>query len=1360
MRIILSALFILGQVCYGLAQTINQGSVISRQQPLTFYLLDIENGLSNNFINDIQQDSLGFLWVATTDGLNRYDGEEFEVFRKSNLNPYSGPAANYIEQIAIAQDQQVLLATSNGLSSYLPKSDSFIHNQERQESSQNSISSILIVPDGKRIIAKYEGEVLILKGDTLLQKYSHSSRDENSLSSTRISALAIQGDSILWVGHFDNGLDKISLKDNSISSFTEKDPGFPKNINSLFADPKGNLWVGTNEGVRIITSHMDTLKINQGDQPNLGLSDGNVLCFEIGPSGNLWIGTRNGGVNILDSEKFLKDQSLQLKWYLPSQDGTSVYNRTVSSLKRSKEGFMWIGTSTGLNFVNPAGDPVQLIQRNLSQDRTISHERIGSMALGSNGRIWIGTDGGGLDLLGPNSEIIRHYSHNPEDATSLSNNYIISLLEDSKQRVWVGTYQGGLNLLDPRSGKNKHYLRESQEKGNDVRVIYEGKNGQIWIGTNRGGLYRYHPPIDDFDYVSQLGKIDIRDISEDDLGNLWLATFGDGIIRYNYLTGEEEQFNSETIFNFPAEVVFSLEVLENGDILGGTRYEGLLRLNPISREFLLVTEDDGLSNNSINSLVKGKDGKIWLGTYKGISYFDPKTNAAGNLNSVNNIQSGEFNIGAALVTDNGEIYLGGNKGFNVFNPLDLDPDIEQIPLIFKELRLMNKKVTPLNDNAEFTLDESISFLKELQLDHRQSLISLDFIAMKYPLVKNVTYEYRLQPYHSQWIETNGKGTANLSNIPPGDYLLQVKASSGLTAIATNQLRILIKPPFWKTWPAYLLYLLILVFIIYAILKYYSERITLKNSLVFEKKQRILEQELNEERNQFFTGFSHELKTPLTLILAPVDDLISEIKNPTHLKGLSLIRNNASYLHEMISNLLDFRSKELITHQLELNQEPVLKSLKEWVDHCLPLAKKRQLKIKTVFPNSDFQAEIDLQKFHMIFNNLVSNALKYCSPGDQITLAVREEPNWFQFSVADTGPGIPLQNQENIFHWYYQSGEETNQMGSGVGLAITKRLVEDHGGTISVQSFPAQGCKFTVSIPKNSRGKTQTKTAFRKQDLWLQEKELPASDLQSKLSPTNEKELLLIIDDNPQILDYLSILFQKEYDLVFATNGILGLDKAHHYVPDLIISDIMMPEKDGIDLCANLKEHKATTHIPVILLSAKDSTESITLGYGKGADDYITKPFNGKILKSRVRNLLDSKIRMRAYYQAQNPEAIKESSENQSAIQREKVFLKELETYILKGMSDQNTDVDSISQAMGMSRTSLYRKLKALTGNNINHFVRTVKINRAAELIKNENLGVAQAAYEVGFTSTKHFRKLFKEQFGYLPSEINSTDGES
>ncbi|GAB3662084.1 hybrid sensor histidine kinase/response regulator transcription factor [Echinicola sediminis] len=1338
-----------------LAQKDSIQSVFSDQDQLTFYLLDVESGLSHNYVNSIEQDSLGFIWVATLEGLNRYDGQHFTVYRKNNRQPELGPADNYVQHVRLDHSKQLLLSTSRGLSIYDPKKDMFRHIDQRFGLTQDNINQTTLGPNGLAVLGIYDGGVQTISAQQVVDTFGHHPDKPNSLSSAKISSVAFQGDSILWVGSFDKGLNKINYQDKTVQRLSEK-KSLSQNINCLYTDEKGNLWIGSNEGVQIITTKADTLRIRGASHPRAGLSDENVLCFEKDPMGNIWIGTRNGGLNIVDPKSIFSKSTLKIKWFLPKNDGSSVFNRTVSSLKLSEDGNMWIGTSTGINFVNPKGDPIKLIKRNLSYRHTISHDRIGSLAEGKNGHIWIGTDGGGLDLYHPSTGMIQHFVHDIKDPASLSNNYIISLLQDSQDRVWAGTYQGGLNRLDPSTGKCRHYLQSSQEGGNDVRVIFEDQKGQIWVGTNRGGLYRYHPPIDNFDYVRQLGKIDIRDIAEDELGNLWLATYGSGIIRYNYLTGEQEVFDESTVFGFPTGIIFSLCLLDNGDILAGSRYEGLFRLDPVHKTIAIFSPENGLSNSTINSIAKDHNGKIWLGTFNGISFFDPETNQVGNLNAYSNIQQSEFNIGAALATRSGEIYFGGNKGINVFRPDDLKQKRKNYPLIFSDLRLMNQKVLVNSPDQGWTLKANLPYLRQLNLSYDQSLISLDYVALKYPRANDVTYAYKLEPYHDQWIETLHTGTANLSNIPPGDYTLKIRAQSSTSDIAENQMAIFIAPPFWQTWPAYVLYLLIIVGLVYAGLKYYSDRLKLKSSLLIEKKQRQLEHELNEERARFFTGFSHELKTPLTLIMAPIEDLLLEVKSTKHLKGLQLVQKNAKYLLEMINKLLEFRKTELDINRLQLKNHYIVKPIQQWMAQYQPLAEQRKIKLKGSFPQVDFVAAVDLEKLHIIINNLLSNALKYCNPNDQVTITVTPHIDQFEINIGDNGPGIAIEDQEHIFNWYYQSGANTRQKGTGIGLALTKRLVEDHQGNIKLISQPGSGCIFSITFPFQKIEDDEVADTALQEDQSMWSPELETQDqrsVKSNLDLSEDKEVVLLIDDNPQILAYLDNLLSDTYDLIHAQNGQEGLEKAIQFVPDLIISDVMMPEKNGIDLCGILKTRQATTHIPVILLSAKDSVESITSGFGQGADEYITKPFNGRILLSRISNLLQAKVRLREYYLGNNSSNESLTEGQKSAVLKEKDFLKQLEKHILDQITEQNTDVDTISQLMGMSRTSLFRKLKALTGQNINQHIRTVRINRAAYLIKEENLGVAQAAYEVGFSSTKYFRKIFKDQFGYLPSEM-------
>ncbi|WP_168196296.1 hybrid sensor histidine kinase/response regulator transcription factor [Echinicola soli] len=1322
---------------------------------LTFYLLDVESGLSHNYVNSIEQDSLGFIWVGTMEGLSRYDGNSFVVYRKDSHYRNRGPINNFIQHIRLTDRQQLFLATWGGLSIYDPKTDQFLHKTTNEGLLQNDITCTASSTGGKTALAIYGAGVQLMEGKEVVDTYRTAPDLPNALPSKKITSLAFQGDSVLWVGSFDKGLSKIDLKTKKVTPIQHTDY-ISQNINCLYSDPAGNLWIGSGEGIQVITQEADTLLLPTTNTPGLGLSDGHVLCFEKGPFGNLWAGTRNGGLTIIPTEQYLRTKNMATSWFLPRGDGSSVFNRTVSSLKLADDGNMWIGTSTGINVVNPKGDPIQLIQQNLASKQTISHDRIGALTESKGKQVWVGTDGGGLDLYDPSSGKIRHFEHRTADPNSLSNNYIISLLENDDGKIWAGTYQGGLNLLDPLTGSCKHYLQGQQEDGNDVRVIFKDSNGQLWAGTNRGGLYRYHSPIDDFDYVKQLGKIDIRDIAEDKHGNLWLATYSNGIIRYNYLTGEKEDFDASTVFGFPGNVIFSLCILENGDILAGTRYEGLIRLDPVQKTVGTFTEENGLSNNTINSMVPDNYGKIWLGTSNGISFFDPSTNTVGNLNGYNNVQRSEFNIGAAIATASGNIYLGGNKGINVFDPNHLQQKHSNYPLVFTDLRLMNKRV-PAKDLGSNGAYSDIPYLKKIELDHNQRLFSLDFVALKYPKANDIQYAYKLEPYHDHWIETQQTGTANLSNVPPGEYILRVRARSNKNDDTENQLAVIIAPPFWRTWPAYVIYLSVLSGLVWAGMNYYSDQLKLKNSLLFEKKQRQLEHELNEERVSFFTGFSHELKTPLTLIMAPVEDLLLEAKNPRHIKGLTLIQKNAKYLMEMINKLLEFRKTELNSSQLQLENHRIVKPIKQWVEQYQHLARHHNIKLTGQFPKREFTATIDLEKLHIIVNNLLSNALKYCRPKDLVTFRLTEEDGRFIITVKDTGPGIIKEDLQRVFNWYYQSGSHSNRKGTGIGLALTKRLIQDHHGSIKLQSDAGHGCEFTISLPKQQQTTSPLNTSSIGDSHWSLDDivhHIPAPKASFHLK--NDNPLVLLIDDNAEILHYLANLLHEDYDLIYAKNGQEGLEKAIQYIPDIILSDIMMPEKNGIDLCRQLKTQQATTHIPLLLLSAKDNVESITLGFEEGADAYITKPFNGQILTSRIANLLATKARLRAYYVDKKARDNALTESQQKAVSKEKAFLAKLESHIIHQLAQENTDVDTICQLMGMSRTSLFRKLKALTDQNINQYTRTVKIHHAAYLIREKKLGVAQAAYEVGFNSPKYFRKLFKEQFGHLPSALAKT----
>ncbi|MDT0689989.1 two-component regulator propeller domain-containing protein [Salegentibacter sp. F188] len=1327
---------------------------------LSFHLLNISSGLSHNFVNDIAQDSLGFIWIATIDGLNRYDGNRFIHYKGSYNDSLTGLTNNYVEQLKFKSSGELLIATDEGLNIYNFRKDKFTVVSNQDGLLTNSVSALALGPDGNPIIGTYRGGIQFAKKDWNIQTIKEKFGKDFPLSSSEISSMTMQGDSILWIGTFNNGLNKFSYKTNTIIHLNSGEENFSfSTINNLYTDLSGNLWIGSREGLEVITGKGDTIKLNKGNSPSKSLSDDDILCFEEDDLGQMWIGTRNGGLNIINIASLIKpDQDPEIKWFLPGTDGSSVYNRTVSVITRDRDNNMWLGTPTGINYVNPGGEPIKLIQRNVSATESLSHDRIGALARSNNNMIWVGTDGGGLDLYNSETGEIKNFNHKENNSQSLSNNYIISVLEDSNNRVWVGTYQGGLNKLDKRNDTWTHYLQGSPSEGSDVREIFESRNNSLWVGTNRGGLYKYNAYKDQFDYIQSLGKIDIRDIDEDCAGNLWLATFGSGIIKYDPIKDTVVFFNQDNLEGLSTNVVFSITVLNNKDILAGTRYGGLLRFDPEKKEVKTFTEREGLSNNTVSSMVMEDENLIWLGTYNGICRYNVQTNEILNISSMNNVQNGEFNIGAAIKSATGKIYIGGNNGLNILNPEDFGTKNSIYPIVFEELKILNESA-PIGSKKEgYILEEAIPFQKEIVLQHNQNSFSVDFAALKYPEAKNINYSYKLENYNDFWIDTQGSGVANFTSVPPGEYNLVVKTNSGMGEEAFQNLLISIVPPFWKTLPAYILYILIIAIILWLSSRYYTERVHLRNSLIFEKKQRQLEHDLNEERLRFFTAFSHELKTPLTLILAPVENLISKERNEDLKQNLLFIRRNAKKLFQSINKLLEFRKAEEGLSQLNCSNHDLPGNLLKWVQNYLPLAKEKDISLEHSLPQEKILAYIDLEKIEVIVNNLLSNAIKYCKKGGRVKVVLSIEEVNFKIQVSDTGTGITSNDLTHIFDWYYRSDSTVKKNGTGIGLALSKRFAELHNGDIMVSSVPQKETIFTLSIPivKNSvSNKLSIIPEEISGEIYLKENFVPGSTPGKKnesITSDKNRPLILIIDDNPEILVFLNGIFKEDYDIVHATNGDEGIRKASKYVPDIIISDVMMPEKNGIDLCSGLKKQTSTSHIPIILLTAKNNIESISTGYEEGADDYITKPFHPQLLMTRVKNLLENRRQLQNYF-LKNTDSSTIDNKTSKILNQEKQFLHELDQVILKNMGTGKDNVELIAKEVGMSRTSLYRKLKAITGNSINEYIRNVKIERAAKLIEVNNFSISQASYEVGFNNVKYFRKVFKEKYGKLPSEL-------
>ena len=1325
-----------------------------KSRKLTFYNLDTERGLSNGIVNAIEQDALGFIWVGTADGLNRYDGNEFEVFRREN----SDLTNNNIQSIEKAHCGKIMLATDEGLNSYDPKLQRFEKIDQSNSFLNNSVNSYLELAGDKSAVGVYYQGVHILK-DLKLPTFFFE-----GLSSSRISCMALQikdRDSILWVGTFDNGVNKIDLKKKKVVPH-HLDDSKNLQVNCLFTDSQNNLWIGTNSGIRILREDGSTLKLTKVNSPN-GISDNKVLAIAEDDLGDIWIGTNTGGLNILNLNDLLANQAqVQIYKYAPKEDGTSIFDATVNSIFKDNLGNMWLGTNSGINFCDPKGEPIRLLKNTLSGTDKLKHERINDVIQTHSGLIYIATDGGGVDVYDPaNNTLEYEYFH---ASKGLKSNLVLSLLKDSSERFWVGTYLGGLNIYNTETKRWSYHLQGSASAGSDVRVVFEDSKKNIWIGTNRGGLFKYNEQLKKPEYVTELNKVaanmDIRDISEDSTGALWLATYGNGILRYDPLSGDVVSYHEGNLKGLNSNVVYCLTVLDDDSVVAGLKYGGLVIFKHKDDTGLNLTEKDGLSNNTVNSMLVFDNDQIWLGTNRGISIYNTKTKLVKNLNTYNNIQKSHYNIGAALLGSDGHLYFGGNKGLSIFDPAHLINEDQHNNIQIKNLLVSNEEVPVLPDDANAILKESILFKNQLILKHDQNNFSLDFTSLKFPYADNVRYSYFLEGYSDFWTNLKTSNRINFSNLPPGTYDLKIRAESDIDSNYYKEFNIRVLPPIWKTIPAYLFYLITLALLVTMGLKYYSERIHLKNSLLFEQKQRKLEHELNEERIRFYTGFSHELKTPLTLILAPLETLLDEIVHKRHRKSLKLIRRNADNLLSFINKLLEFRKSEEGLSKLEINEYNLSKNLSQWLSGYEPVVKKKNINLMVTMPQKTIKVYCDLEKIHVIVNNLISNAIKYTPDGGKINVILEVDESYVNIVVSDTGSGIKTSDLNHIFEWYYQSENKFKKDGTGIGLALSRRFAHLHKGFLEVESKANQGSTFTLKIPNDD-------TLL---DAYLQLEERPQinkKEVEKRISdsePVNpepkansvylkaesSRKLVLLVDDNPDILEFLESALGSEYDLIQAEDGEEGINLATKYIPDLIISDVMMPVKSGLDLCQFIKNKKETSHVPVILLSAKSNYETIETGYDEGADDYIVKPFNVQVLRARVKNLIESREFLLKKVQDSQSE-VSDNQEDSKILENEKKFLAELKHLIFEQTQEGDLSVETIAEHIGMSRSSLYRKVKAITGQSINEYIRDIRLEKAAYLIEKENFTVSQAAYEVGFGDAKYFRKIFKEKFGRTPS---------
>lgn len=1040
-------------------------------------------------------------------------------------------------------------------------------------------------------------------------------------------------------------------------------------------------------------------QVNYNDP--FSINDASIYTSYIDDADNLWIGTRKGGVNHanLNVKPF--------KYYHADSPGKGLISNEVRAICKDKSGRLWIGTEElGGTIIEPAAQGNNYSYFN--NKSFIDNRRVRSIYCDRLGFVWIGTKGG-LDRYDPRTKTFKHYAADKKPG-SITNPIIFATLEDSKGTLWVGTYSG-LAKYDRKNDKFI-YLSQATTGGIQIRVVMEDRQKNLWIATEDKGLTKLTRTLD------KSGEFKSS--------------------RYVHVQGKENSLISNRLYSLAEDGEGMIWIATN---------LGLSRLNPKDNTFKNFFIKDGLPDEIIMGLLFDGKESVWISHKKGLTRMNTKTFALQNFTVNDGLQSNEFNQNACFRDSaTGEMFFGGQNGMNSFFPDNIQINKSKPRTVLTQLSVMNQVLRPgLKINDRVILEKSLLCTDEIVLSWWDKTFSLEFAALHYANPFGNKYKYKLEGIDHQWnFSSANMRTASYSQLPSGTYTFKVYGSNsdGIWSDTPATLRIKILPPWWFTWWAIVVYMAIGVLVVLFVHKYIMSRIEISKK-----------EEIHQSKLQFFTGISHEFRTPLTLIIDPLEKLISEkLDTETVSKYHGLMHRNAKQLLLLINQLLDFRKLESGHLTLNMQELDIVAFVKTAATAFESRARDRNIHFVIQSNVSSLHTRFDASKMNMVLNNLLSNAFKFTPERGEISINIavlNEEKRRVAIKVTDSGMGISEQDQEKVFDIFYQTEHAASQNeGSGVGLALTKELVKLHGGEIVLESKMGQGAAFSVFLPiSGEEVEEEQEVEFSQEIVPLQEESVLDATAQS-IDSAADLPLLLIVDDNADIRNYIELNFGKEYRIILAANGAEGFLQATETIPDLVVSDVMMPVMNGLELCRQLKLDERTSHIPVILLTARQSDESKAEGYETGADAYVTKPFNTTVLQVRIKNLLDQRQRLRELFSQGSSIEIKKIAINGI----DEAFLAKVVQHIHENLEDEEFNINALSDLLNMSRSQFYRKIKALTNQSLLDFVTTIRMNKALEYLMSGDYNISETAYKVGYSMSSNFTRTFTRHFGVSPSK--------
>ncbi|MEH6307666.1 two-component regulator propeller domain-containing protein [Olivibacter sp. CPCC 100613] len=1343
--------------------------------PTGFNSYSTKDGLSSNTVFGIWKDRFGLLWLATEDGLNRFDGTNFKVYRH-NPQQNGSLRANHITALYEGKDGCLWIGTNGGALSFYDRHKDAIINYRGQPLRKKFSTAITSIGDDSRgniWVASYGALYIFNPHTKRLVDHDGYVKLMRTFSGKNTFVVFRDKKQQMWIGT-DSGLYVYDHKLKLLGTFKHRDSDkrslADDYVTSIAEDGVGHLWVGTMGGLSMLEKEKWTFVNYHSTSAALKISSDKVYALTPDGVNGLWIGT-DEGLDVLDVS------ALKIHSFKPDKRNMqSLSSRSIRSIFIDSAGIYWVGTyQGGLNKYDKNLSQFNLKEGNIFDPYGL-HSSIVTAFAEYDQKVFVGTDGGGIHLYDRSSNLLKHMEIPKLKRDCEHDLSVLAMEMGHNNRLWLGTYMDGLFLYDPKSKRSKQYIKGKGEKHlnhADIFCLKEDRKGNLWIGTNGGGvnlLYVDSDRIDKFvhtaireDDPKQPASNYIRSIEEDQDGRIWIGTFGSGISIYHPENNRFSFYNKGNS-GLPSNYVLTIKEDRAGNIWVGTGGNGVGYLKKGSEKFITLSENDGLINGVVQKILEDNSGKLWFSTNKGLSSYDVKENSFKNYSYHAGLQTGAFMLGSGLCLSDGEIFFGGQKGFNHFNPAQLKINKNVPPVILTDLKIDNQQISPAKEGP---IGISLLMADEIRLAYKQNF-SISFEALNFTVPEENRYRYKLEGFDKNWIAAEREHRAYYTNLDPGEYIFHVQASNndGIWNYEGRKIRIVVAPPFWRTIYAYIVYTLliggVLLYIRHRGIKKLETKFALEQERLHAKQ--LLEQERKEAEHlhqldrmkiKFLTNLSHEFRTPISLIMGPVDNLIEQAREPGQSSQLNLIKRNTRRLLNLVNQLLDFRKMEEKELRLQCTPGNFVFFIEEVSDSFNDLANRKKIDYAFYTSLSTASVWFDHDKIERILFNLLSNAFKFTPEGGAISVNLEEVQHdtsdefiSLHIAVKDSGIGIPKKAQQRIFDSFFQydTGVAILNQGTGIGLSIARTFVNMHDGKLQVISEPGKGSVFSfdVKLKRATSSLDGTMPVAHETTLTRLYDKVP---MEHELVAPHAS--VLIIEDDDDFRFYIKDNLKSFYRVFEATDGKEGWQRALFHHPDIIVCDIQMPVMNGLDLVRKLKSDKRTKHIPVILLTASNEEKGLLLGLESGATDYMTKPFDFAVLQTKIANLLSLNQAFKDTYSRQISVTV---PEDEVVSEREK-FLQKVVAYIHENMGNSQLSVESVSAHLFISRASLYNRLLEFTGMTPVEFIRTAKLERAAYLLEKSDMNVAEVAYETGFANPNYFTKVFKAKYQLTPSEF-------